>query len=101
MNLQRRLAVVLILVLGVTLATFTGVVQGQAVKNPDTFVYQSAGDVETQDPPWEYETTSSPTILWDIYGTLILFRGGLTDLHDPMVASQAPNLHNVGVGPDT
>ena len=100
MNLQRRLAVVLILVLGVTLATFTGVVQGQAVKNPDTFVYQSAGDVETLDPAWEYDTTSSATILWNIYETLIFFRGGRTDLYDPMLASEVPNLQNGGVSAD-
>src|SRR2546425_4731339 len=100
MNLQRRLAVVLILVLGVTLATFTGVVQGQAVKNPDTFVYQSAGDVETLDPAWEDDTTSSATILWNIYETLIFFRGGRTDLYDPMLASEVPNLQNGGVSAD-
>jgi peptide/nickel transport system substrate-binding protein len=100
MKLHRRLAVVLILVLSLTLATFTGVVQGQAVKNPDTFVYQSAGDVETLDPAWEYDTTSSATILWNIYETLIFFRGGRTDLYDPMLASEVPSLQNGGISAD-
>ncbi len=100
MKLQRRLAVVLILALSVALTTFTGVVQGQAVKNPDTFVYQSAGDIETLDPAWEYDTTSSATITWNIYETLIFFRGGRTDLYDPMLASEVPSLQNGGISAD-
>ncbi|HLQ63888.1 MAG TPA: ABC transporter substrate-binding protein, partial [bacterium] len=76
MKVHRHLAVVLILALSLTLAAFTGVVQGQVVKNPDTFVYQSAGDPESLDPAWEYDTTSAATILWNIYETLIFFRGG-------------------------
>src|SRR5713226_4559494 len=100
MKAHRHLAVVLILALSLTLAAFTGVVQGQAVKNPDTFVYQSAGDPESLDPAWEYDTTSAATILWNIYETLIFFRGGRTDLYDPMLATEVPSLQNGGVSAD-
>jgi peptide/nickel transport system substrate-binding protein len=86
--------------LSVALAIFPSIVQGQAVKNPDTFVYQSAGDPESLDPAWEYDTTSAAIILWNIYDTLIFFRGGRTDLYDPMLATDVPSAENGGISAD-
>jgi peptide/nickel transport system substrate-binding protein len=94
------LAFVFVMTLSVALATSSSIVQGQGVKNPDTFVYQSAGDAESLDPAWEYDTTSSATILWNIYETLIFFRGGRTDLYDPMLATEIPTVENGGVSAD-
>ncbi len=100
MNLHRHLAVVLILTLGLALATFTGIVQGQAVKNPDTLVYQGPGDIETLDPAWEYDNYSAGVVVWNIYETLIFFRGGRTDLYDPILATEVPSLQNGGISAD-
>jgi peptide/nickel transport system substrate-binding protein len=91
---------VFVITLAVALAISPSIVQGQAVRNPDTFIYQSAGDVESLDPAWEYDTTSSATILWNIYETLIFFRGQRTDLYDPMLATEVPSVPNGGISAD-
>ncbi len=100
MTLHRRLAVVLILTLGVTLATFTSGVQGQAVKNPDTLIVQTIGGPETLDPTLAYDTASLQPITWTTYETLIFFRGGRTDLFDPMLATEVPSVANGGISAD-
>ncbi len=100
MNLKRRFAVLLVLTLSVALAGFTGVAQGQAVKNPDTLIIQQIGDPESLDPAWEYDTASAAAILWNVYETLVFFRGGRTDLYDPMLAAEIPTVENGGISKD-
>jgi hypothetical protein len=48
------LAAVLLLVFGVT----SGLAQGQ-IKNPDTVIVATIGDLETLDPAWHYDTASA------------------------------------------
>jgi peptide/nickel transport system substrate-binding protein len=100
MRLNRWLAFVLVVTLSVTLATFTAVAQGQGVKNPDTLIIQSFGDPESMDPAYEYDTASSAAIVWNIYETLVLFRGGRTDLYEPILASEVPSVQNGGISSD-
>src|SRR3989442_4753028 len=94
MTLKRRLLMLLALTLAVALAGFNGVAQGQAVKNPDTLIIQSFGDPESLDPAFEYDTTSSATIVWNIYETLIFFQGGRTELYEPILATEVTNVAN-------
>src|SRR5207247_2125981 len=87
MNFHRRLLMLLVFTLVVALAGFNGVAQGQAVKNPDTLIVQSFGDPESLDPAWEYDTTSSALVVWNIYETLVFFSGARTDLYEPLLAT--------------
>lgn len=100
MNLKRRMAGLLVVTLAVTLVTFTGVVQGQAVKNPDTLVVQTFGGPETLDPTLAYDDASDMSFTWTLYDTLIFFRGGRTDLFDPLLATEVPSLANGGITSD-
>ncbi len=100
MNVKRRLVMLLVLTLSVALAGFSGVAQGQAVKNPDTLVIQDFGDPESLDPAYEYDTASSATIVWNIYETLVFFKGGRTDLYEPMLATEIPSVENGGISRD-
>jgi peptide/nickel transport system substrate-binding protein len=97
MSLKRRVAVVLVVALSVALATFTGVAQGQAVKNPDTLVVQTIGGPETLDPTLAYDNDSTGAFQWNIYESLIFFRGVRTDLYDPMLATEVPSVTNGGI----
>src|SRR2546426_1668034 len=96
MSFNRRLLMLLVFTLVVALAGFNGVAQGQAVKNPDTLIVQSFGDPESLDPAWEYDTTSSAIVVWNIYETLVFFSGARTDLYEPMLASTVPTVANGG-----
>ncbi len=100
MNLHRRLVVLVVLTLSVALAGFTGVVQGQAVKNPDTLIVQTFGGPETLDPTLAYDDASNEANTWTTYETLIFFRGGRTDLFDPMLATEVPSVANGGISAD-
>src|SRR3989454_6758736 len=100
MSFKRRLLILLVLTLAVALTGVNGVAQGQAVKNPDTLIVQSFGDVATLDPAVAYDTVSSGTFLWNIYETLIFFNGGRTDLYEPMLATEVPSVANGGVSAD-
>jgi len=100
MSLKRRLLMLLVFTLAVALTGVNGVAQGQAVKNPDTLIVQSFGDVATLDPAVAYDTVSSGTFLWNIYETLIFFNGGRTDLYEPMLATEVPNVANGGISAD-
>src|SRR2546430_6763909 len=100
MNFHRRLLMLLVFTLVVALAGFNGVAQGQAVKNPDTLIVQTFGDPESLDPAWEYDTTSSAIVVWNIYETLVFFSGARTDLYEPMLATAVPTVANGGVSSD-
>src|SRR3989454_8285186 len=100
MSFNRRLLVLLVFTLVVALAGFNGGAQGQAVKNPDTLIVQSFGDPESLDPAWEYDTTSSAIGTWNIYETLVFFKGARTDLYEPMLATEVPTVANGGISND-
>src|SRR2546422_11020189 len=100
MSFNRRLLMLLVVRLVGARAGFSGVAQGQGVKNPDTLIVQSFGDPESLDPAWEYDTTSSAIGTWNIYETLVFFSGARTDLYEPMLATAVPSVANGGVSSD-
>lgn len=97
---KRKLVVLLVLVLAMSLVGVTGIAQGQAVKNPETLVYAHGGDVDSLDPGWSYDTLSSSIILWNVYETLIMFKGGSVGDYVPLLATQVPSLRNGGISRD-
>jgi peptide/nickel transport system substrate-binding protein len=70
-----------------------------AVKNPDTFVFASYGNLRTLDPSVAYDVTSSQR-LWNIYQPLIFFKGSYTDQYIPLIAAEVPSLENGGISAD-
>ena len=71
MNWTRKTVALLACAVALTLVGGTGIAQGQAVKNPDTLIYQGIGGPETMDPAQAYDTASSGVFLWNIYETLV------------------------------
>jgi len=69
------------------------------VKNPDTFVFASYGNLRTLDPCVAYDTVSSQR-LWNIYEPLIFFDGSHTDKFKPLLATKVPSLENGGISGD-
>jgi len=55
------------------------------VKNPDTLVYETIGEMESLDPAWAYDTSSGEVIL-NVYEPLLYFKGGSTDEFEPRIA---------------
>jgi peptide/nickel transport system substrate-binding protein len=100
MNWKQRVTALVVLILAVSLVGLTGTAQGQAVKNPDTLIYQGIGGPETLDPAQAYDTSSSGIFLWNIYETLIFFNGGRTDLYVPLLATEVPSVKNGGISTD-
>jgi len=56
-------------------------------KNPDTFVEQTIGDVDSLDPAWIYDTASAQQVGY-IYETLLYFDGEKTDEFVPVLATE-------------
>ncbi|OGS01663.1 MAG: hypothetical protein A2V88_10885 [Elusimicrobia bacterium RBG_16_66_12] len=52
-----------------------------AVKNPETFVYAAAADIDSFDPAWAYDTMSH-NIIANVYEYLLDFRGSGTTVKD-------------------
>ncbi len=100
MSFKQRFLVLLAFMLSVALIGVTGIAQGQAVKNPDTLIIQEFGDPESLDPAFEYDTTSSALVTWNIYETLVFFKGARTDLYEPMLATEVPSVVNGGISKD-
>ncbi len=84
------LAVVLLLVLGVT----SGLAQ-QQIPNPDTYIEATIGDLETLDPAWHYDTASA-TAIFNIYETLIFYDGEAIDKFVPVLAESLPTISSDG-----
>ncbi len=100
MNLKRQLLMLLVFALAISLAG-VGTAQGQAqIKNPDTLTVQTIGDPESLDPSWIYDTASAEVNWPNVYESLIFFKGGRTDLYEPMLASAVPSVANGGVSKD-
>lgn len=66
------------------------------VKNPDTLIIATIGDVESMDPAWAYDTASGMAI-FNVYETLIFFKidpslppekRGLTGEFEPRLATE-------------
>ncbi|MEM4724396.1 MAG: ABC transporter substrate-binding protein [Candidatus Hadarchaeum sp.] len=72
------LALALVFVFGVA----SGVAQ---IKNPDTYIYGSIGDLETLDPAWHYDT-SSATAIFNMYDSLIFYKREKIDEFEPALA---------------
>ncbi len=62
-----------------------GVVGWAQVKNPDTYIVATIGDLETLDPAWAYDTASAEAI-FNIYETLVFYDGEHVDKFVPMLA---------------
>jgi peptide/nickel transport system substrate-binding protein len=59
---------------------------GQAqIKNPDTYIYGSIGDLETLDPAWHYDTASA-TAIFNMYDSLIFYKREKSDEFEPALA---------------
>ena len=67
---------------------------GESVKNPDTFVELTAGDPESLDPAYAYDTSSEDIIWPNVYETLIAYEGSSTSRFVPMLATQVPSVAN-------
>lgn len=76
----RNLSMLLVLV-GVA-----GLIGLPQIKNPDTMVVVTIGDLETLDPAWHYDTASA-TAIFNIYETLVFYDGASTDKFVPMLAT--------------
>lgn len=70
-----------------------------APKNPDTFVYSLIGDVDSLDPAWQYDGISHE-IQYQIYETLIFYKGSSTDEFVPLLAGEVPTLKNKLISAD-
>lgn len=89
----RRVLLLLVLTLSLSLAGVADIATGQAVKNPDTFVSVSFGDWDTFDYAWAYDT-SSHTVIFNVYETLIAYDGSRTDRFVPRLATAVPSVQN-------
>ncbi len=67
---------------------------GAPVKNPDTLVYLTSGDVLSLDPAYAYDTSSEAIIWPTVYDTLIGYNGSSTSTYVPRLATQVPTLAN-------
>lgn len=81
------------------LAMVTGLVGAQTVKNPDTFVAASFGDVVSLDPAVAYDNVSWGA-LSIIYDRLVNYDGAALDKFKPGLATEVPTLANGGVSKD-
>src|SRR5574341_2601925 len=100
MNLKRQLLMLLVFTLVISLAGATGA-RGQAqVKNRDTLTIMTIGDPESLDPSWIYDTASAEVNWPNVYEALIFFKGGRTDIYEPMLATEVPSVANGGVSKD-
>ncbi|HEY3419655.1 MAG TPA: ABC transporter substrate-binding protein [Methanomassiliicoccales archaeon] len=66
---------------------------GSKVKNPDTFVMATAGDPESFDPAYDYETAGGE-VIQNVYETLVWFNGSSPNDLVPMLAKEVPTYAN-------
>jgi peptide/nickel transport system substrate-binding protein len=81
------------------LVVFSLGAQSKTVKNPDTFIYASYGNIETLDPAKGYDD-SSDAIIQNLYEGLVAFQGGATDKFVPVLAAAIPTVANGGISKD-
>ncbi|MBI3550501.1 MAG: ABC transporter substrate-binding protein [Elusimicrobia bacterium] len=63
------------------------------VKNPDTFIYATIGEVDSLDPAWSYDSRSHH-ILRNVYELLVQFKGTSLIEFEPLLAAQIPSTSN-------
>ena len=66
------------------------------IKNPDTFVLEDYGTVQTIDPACAYDNVSRQRIM-NLYEPLITFDGSSTDAFVPVLAEEVPTVANGGI----
>ena len=71
----------------------------EAVKNPDTFTYAVVGDVDSLDPDWQYDGISC-LAMWQIYETLIIYKGSSVSEFEPLISEKVPSKQNGLISPD-
>ncbi len=81
------------------LVVFSLGAQSKTIKNPDTFIYASYGDIETVDPAKGYDNASD-AIIQCLYEGLVAFDGGATDKFVPVLATAVPTIANGGISKD-
>jgi len=63
------------------------------VKNPDTFVEATIGDIDSLDPAYAYDTASFH-IIFQVYEPLLIFKGASAKEVVPLLAEKVPSLAN-------
>ena len=71
--------------LALTVAGVVGLVAWPQIKNPDTLIEVTIGDLETLDPAWHYDTASA-TAIFNIYETLVFYDREHVDKFIPLLA---------------
>ena len=69
------------------------------IKNPDTVVYATIGDMESLDPAKAYDNASWGN-MQNIMEPLVAFKGGSTKEFVPVLATEVPSYENGGISPD-
>jgi peptide/nickel transport system substrate-binding protein len=72
---------------------------GEAVKNPDTYVYATLSDANSMDPAWDYDSVSN-AIVGNMYENLFMFDGPSTEKLIPLLATRVPSKENGLISPD-
>ena len=94
-SMRRRTAALLMACAVAILAFGSGAhAAGEAVKNPDTFVTLRAGEPESLDPAYQYDTASYEIVYPNVYETLIGYDGSVLSTYVPRLATQVPSLAN-------
>lgn len=89
--MSRKVAVlVLSLMLVFSMASVVG---AETVKNPDTFTYITIGDQSTLDPHFSYDTGSSE-LIYQVYETLIDYKGSSVTEFKPLLSTKVPSVEN-------
>src|SRR5215467_14063186 len=99
---MRQRAAALLVACAVVILAFGGGARaaGEAVKNPDTFVTLRAGEPESLDPAYQYDTASYEIVYPNVYETLIGYYGSVLSTYVPRLATQVPSLANHLISPD-
>ncbi|MBI4656941.1 MAG: ABC transporter substrate-binding protein [Elusimicrobia bacterium] len=63
------------------------------VKNPDTLVYAHMGEITTLDPIYSYDAITHGMI-FNVYETLIGFKGDSLTVFEPLLAEKVPSVAN-------
>jgi peptide/nickel transport system substrate-binding protein len=93
--MKRRMTALLVVFAVTVLAFGSGArAAGEAVKNPDTFVTLRAGEPESLDPAYQYDTASYEIVYPNVYETLIGYDGSVLSTYVPRLATQVPSLTN-------
>ena len=66
---------------------------GEAVKNPDTYVFATLSDANSLDPAWVYDSVSG-AVVGNIYENLFMFDGPSTEKLIPLLAARVPSKEN-------